>query len=181
MPTSNIKIGKLTLTSKHYFYAGSIAFLLAVLLLAWTLAIQYSSNTNSVSAAKPLETNQMIRTGNVDLKIRNVRFIKGSGMFAAPAGKQYVVFDLWVQNISDKPIQVLPSTDTYMKTMTGDVSYLSPYKLSNPFKAGELPSGEAIHGELSYIIPQDTSVNLYLDANWSGSVIPIAIQQGVDQ
>lgn len=169
---------KLTISSqKLLFYGAVLLLLITIMLLAFTLNVQ-RSNAGFVNAqpGKSYVINQTIHSGEVIMSIQSVRFEQGTKPFSAPVGKRYAVVDFWVKNISDAPIQVLPSTDTYMKNVAGDVSYLSPLPLEHAFRAGEIAPGEAIHGDLSYLVDTSDTVKLFVDARWSGIAVPILIQ-----
>lgn len=110
--------------------------------------------------------------GLVSLVIDRLEYSESSKPFTAPTGKRYLTLYLNIKNTSDKPIQVLPSNDMYVKDDQGVVYYLTPYVLADPFRAGELLPGDQIAGQLSFLVPKQGSANLYVDAAWSGKVLP---------
>lgn len=166
------------ITSKQFFLMSLGVLVVSFGLLVTTLIIQLKSEQAKV--LKPgfaYSQNQDISSGDVTVKVSNVSFDDGKSPLTAPSGKHYVVLDLSVTNRSDKPIQVLPSSDTYLKNKVGDISFLSPFTLSQPFRAGELGPSETIHGQLSYLVSKTDTVSMIIDAKWSGSAIPIQIQE----
>jgi hypothetical protein len=63
-----------------------------------------------------------ISMGDVTIEMKSISSTKGQNIFTAPKGKHYVIIELSVRNISEKPITILPSTDTYMKDSSGKVT-----------------------------------------------------------
>ncbi len=156
---------------------SAVLVLIAIILLSITISVQ---NTNAklihVRPGNAYQLKQTIHSGDVIMSVASVRFDEGKKPFAAAPDKTYAIVDLSIKNISDTPIQILPSNDTYVKNAKGDVSYLSPFPLEQPFRAGELAPGEQIHGDLSYLINKADTVKLYVDAKWSGIAVPITLQ-----
>jgi hypothetical protein len=113
--------------------------------------------------------------GQAKFNITNLKYSNGEGRFVAPANMHYVIFDFSVENTSDKTIAILPANDTYMKNSEGVVSFLTPYGLEKPFRAGDLLPHEKITGQLSYLVKKNESQKLYVDSVWSGALIAIAI------
>ncbi len=95
--------------------------------------------------------------------------------FKAPSGQHFIVVDFSVVNRSDAPINISPSTDTYIKTADGQVNYLSAYQLNQPFHSGQLLPGEAVRGQLSFLAPDKAHPEFYVDAIWSGGTIPFML------
>jgi hypothetical protein len=116
-----------------------------------------------------------IESGKVQTTINSMRFEQGTGSMAAPAGKQYLILDVSLTNTSNNTVAILPSTDTYIKTTDGKVYFLTPYALEQAFRAGDLRVGDKITGELSYLVPKDTSYTMYIDSVWSGGVISVRL------
>lgn len=167
-----------TLRHNNYFWLSTLLLVAAVTLLLATITLQHNQYvaTHAVPST-PHAVNQTFKAGNSEITVRNVSYTDGTMPFIAPENKHYVIFDIKIKNISLKPIQVLPSSDMYMKDTSGTVSLLSPYSLTDPFRAGELASGEAIHGQLSYLIAKKGEVKLFIDAKWSGAAQPVLIQK----
>ncbi len=170
-PGINIK------NAESLFKISIVFFLISVTLLIVTLSYYHNHPGNTLSATpqKPISINQAISMGLVEMKVSSVRTSDGSQPFIAPKDKQYIIVDLSIKNKSDKPIQVLPSTDTYVKDSQGNIVYLTPYSLANPMRAGQLLPGETIKGETSYLVSKNGTNKLYIDASWSGGVIPFAL------
>jgi hypothetical protein len=162
------------------FWAGLGLCLLACFLLLLALRAERNAATSynrPVSVQKPFSIGQTIRMGSASVKVSDVTFGGTQATSTAPAGKQYLVLQLTVQNFSDKPINVMPASDMYVKNSTGQVSYLTPYRLKSPFRAGELPPGEKISGQLSYLVDTNQNAQFYIDSIWSGGVVPIALRK----
>lgn len=163
--------------SKLMFYISALFLLIAIVLLSITLRVQqYNQALIHAKPGSAYAIQKQIHSGEVIMSIEGVSFQAGKQPFVAPEGKHYAIVDFKVKNVSDRPIQVLPSSDTYMKNTAGDVGYLSPYAIRQPFRAGELAPGETIHGELSYLVDTSGTVKLIIDAKWSGIAVPIVIQ-----
>ena len=162
------------------FYMSVGFMLVSVVLLVFALQAEHRSTANLRHVAVsqvPFEANQNINMGSATLRVSNVTYADGSAHFSAPAGMHYLILDLAVKNYSDKPINVLPASDTYVKASDGKAIYLTPYELASPFRSGELSPGEQITGQLSYLVPTAAkSLKFYVDAIWSGGVVPIAIK-----
>lgn len=158
-------------------FLGSLVMLIVSLtLVTIALAIQHSDNTLRVSHVQaPFHANQSVTMGSAVLSVGTPRYDTGSNVFAAPSGSRYMVIDLTVKNISDKPIQVMPSTDVYAKDAAGHVVYLTPFVLAHPFHAGELLPGDTVTGQLSFLVQKSAPYNIYVDGAWSGGVLPFDV------
>lgn len=165
-----------TLTKRAVF----VVFIacLATLTLSYALFVQsrYNLKHQTVSVKqKPFSIDTDYQIGNATIRISNIRLEPGQAPFIAPTGKQYVILDVVVINRSDAPINVLPSSDMYVKDSNGSIAYLTPYVTPSPFRAGELLPGDKIKGDVSFLVPEGTLV-LYVDAVWSGGVVPILLR-----
>lgn len=129
----------------------------------------------SASVQIPFKLNQEVRMGSAVVTVSNPAYSKGSLHFTAPQGKHYLLVAVTIKNFTERPIVVSPSTDIYLKDKVGTTTYLTPYELANPFHAGELPAGEQTTGQLSYLVSDKTNPNMYIDAAWSGGVLPISL------
>ena len=127
-------------------------------------------------AQAPYAVGQQITQGAVAISVDAVDWRAGSAPFIAPDGTQYAVVGITATNRTETPIQVLPPSDVYVKAADGTIVYLTPDMVENPFRAGELPPGETIKGQLSYLVKNDTAYNLYIDAGWSGGVLPFRLR-----
>jgi hypothetical protein len=156
------------------FYASIALCVLSFVMLLAALNIEQRRTSDS-TPQKPFTTGSTIKQGMVAMSVDSVSYNAGTGAFTAPKGKHYAIISFTVKNRSDQQINVLPSSDTYMKDSAGNVVYLTPFTLDEPFHAGELPPGEQVKGQLSYLVPENTPMKLYVDAIWSGGVIPITI------
>ncbi len=163
------------LSSAQLFYINSALLATSLVLLGLALWVQ-NSEKNPVVPFSGYSKGVTVTMGSASVKVDKIETSKGAGRFKAPDGTHYLIVNLTVKNTSDKPINVLPSTDTYVKSPAGKVTVLTPYSLSNPFRAGELLPGEQISGQLSYLVPENGAQKLYIDASWSGGVIPIELQ-----
>jgi hypothetical protein len=157
--------------TRFMFVSSLVLFAISVVLL-----------TAAVYSAVPHKTRQAVYqpgteivNGQAKFSIKNLTYTNGEGRFVAPANKHYAIFDFTVENTSSKTIAILPANDTYMKNTAGVVSFLTPYGLENPFRAGDLLPHEKITGQLSYLVNKNESQKLYVDAVWSGALIAIAI------
>ncbi len=161
------------------FWLSVVTLIASFSILFYSLVYVRQQPTVVISALPqtPIAANQTVSMGVVDMRVSDVRANAGRKPFTAPQGKEYTIVTLYVKNRSDAPIQVLPSTDTYVKDSGGNIYYTSPNTLSNPFRAGQLSPGESIKGELSFLTPTDVSLKFYVDAIWSGGVIPFALDK----
>ncbi len=148
--------------------------MIAISLLSLTLWVQHVDSGPAPFAGYQPGTS--ITMGATNTKLDSVTSADGTSIFKAPAGKHYLIIELSVKNISEKPINVFPSSDTYVKDVSGTVAYLTPYSLAQPFRAGQLLPGDTIKGQLSYLVAKDTVQKLYIDAIWSGGVVTFAVQ-----
>lgn len=145
------------------------------LLVITTRRLSHQPTRKAAQPAAPFAVASDISSGLVTVTVESVQFAGTQGNFVAADGEHFVLIGLKVRNNSDQPIQILPSSDTYLKDASGHVTYLTPYRLDNPFRAGELPPGETVRGELSYIASTVGQHKLFIDAKWSGSVLPFKI------
>lgn len=164
-------------TIEGLYFASIVLLIFSFFVLGTTLLIKVSDNNNSVnvSTQEPFKVGEQITTGQVSITVTSVDYGGGSEPFIAPEGMQYAVVRLNISNRDIKPISIAPTIDTYIKADDGKVSYVSPYALKDPFRAGELLPGESIQGDLSYLVKKDVSLKYFVDSIWSGSSIPIKI------
>lgn len=158
------------------FYASIVLFLLAGCMLIAAYIQEQPPTQKEANPQQPYSAGVTIKQGSVAMTISDLHYDNGNGVFTAPADKHYLIFTFTVKNRSDRQVNVLPSSDTYVKTTAGKVIYLTPFTLDNPFRAGELPPGEQIQGQLSYLVPKNETSKFFVDAIWSGGVIPFAIK-----
>lgn len=166
-----------TLTRRQSGFVLGVGALMVICGLVLTLSAQRGSSSRQLpaKAQMPYAIGRVINQGAVTFTVNSVVYRPGSGSFTAPAGSRYAIIEIAVTNRSDAPVQVLPSSDIYLKTASGDVAYLTPYTLDRPFRAGELPPGETIKGELSYLVSEQQTYGLYVDGGWSGGVLPFSL------
>lgn len=150
----------------------------SVILLSIAISVQHrDENAKSLptvqSAFKP---GTQVNMGAVSIKVSDITYSDGHQPFAAPNGKQFVSMYLDVKNNAEKPLNILPADDMYIKNSTGDISYVAPFIATEPFRAGELLPGEQIRGQLSFLVPKSGSLKLFVDAVWSGGVLPFEIR-----
>ncbi len=160
------------------FYLSVGLLVLSLLTLSGALIVQHNY-PHALSAAARVEgyaLNTPISMGLVTMEITKVSYSAGQPGFAAPADKHYAIVDFKVKNNADHPINVLPSSDIYIKDTAGNVSYLTPFALERPFKAGAVLPGEQAQGQLSYVATKTGELKLYVDGIWSGGVVPFKVQ-----
>lgn len=169
----NKKSTKLKLQNKQQAIA---TFLVIVSLFFFSASLYvFQASKPKVYEYGIYKTGTAIATGSVNTVIQSLKTEKGTGPTAAPAGKKYLIIDISFTNTSKKSVQILPSTQTYIKDANGRVYYLTPYALEQPFRAGELLPGDTITGELSYLVPEATSYTMYIDSIWSGGVVSVRL------
>jgi hypothetical protein len=160
-------------------------FYVSVSLLLLALGLSFSAviiNRQSQKKAVPINQFSGVKIGTPvtmgvsTMELTKVSFSDGQPGFTAPEGKHYVIVDLLIKNNADHPINVLPSSDTYIKNEAGKVSYLTPFVVDQPFRAGGLLPGEQIKGQLSYLVDKTVSLKLFIDSIWSGGVVSFKIQ-----
>lgn len=160
------------------FYTSVGFFVLALVMLIWALIVQQNS-PKTMTAAVPMSgysVHTPVTMGLASMEFTDVAFSDGQPGFTAPSGMHYIIVDFMVKNNSDRPIDVLPSNDTYAKDQAGNVSYLTPFGLKQPFRAGLVLPGEQIKGQLSYLTKKTGAVKIYVDSIWSGGVVPFKVQ-----
>jgi hypothetical protein len=173
MPISK-KTPKKLLTDKQFLLASLVILLFSIIVLGLSLKTQHDTRRLygfSANQSTPFKIGQQVNMGAVGISVKKVSYPSGQKPFIPPSGKQYAVITLDIKNRTDKPINIAPASDTYIKDSSGNVSYLTPYALGNPFRAGELPPGEEIVGDLSYLVPKTAQNKFYIDAIWSGGVL----------
>lgn len=119
--------------------------------------------------------NTPITAGSATVTINKISYSQGQGSYSAPAGKRYAVLNITFKNNAASSIAVLPANQIYLKDTNGKVYYLTPANLNEPFRAGELLAGDKITGELSYLIPNNITYQLYIDSIWSGGVVSVQL------
>jgi hypothetical protein len=161
--------------TKFMFYSSLVLFVSSFVFLVAALQIESATTPKQTTQALYTPGSQIV-SGKAQFQIDNITYSNGSSHFAAPEGKQYLILSFTLKNVSKETISILPANDTYVKDSNGNVYSLSPVGLDNPFRAGELLPGDTITGQLSYLVPKDTPLKLYIDALWSGSLIAIAVK-----
>jgi len=164
--------------AQHLLMLSGALFVSSVVLFSATLVYFNKSKqlrTTTYASSQPFSTGKPVRMGKVEVTLSNVHFEAGSPPFIAPEGSTYVLAELSIHNTTDAPLQILPSVDTYVKSTDGSVSPLAVYAYQSPFRAGELPVGETIRGEVGYLVKKDAAAKLYVDATWSGGVLPFKL------
>ncbi|MBL8121871.1 DUF4352 domain-containing protein [Candidatus Saccharibacteria bacterium] len=162
------------LKTEQWLFVGTLVLFVASLI---TLGIAQSivqKRTHVPYAG--VAQGKAITVGSSTITIQKVVHKPGTSHFAAPGGYEYLIVTLRVRNNSEKPFNIAPSIDTYTKTSTGKVAYLTPYELAEPFHSGTILPGESTEGELSYLVPKQASYKFYVEASWSGGVVPFMIQ-----
>lgn len=164
--------------AQRLFVASLVLLTIAVgLLSVAAYKIYHLPPAHQSTPATPFALDTVVSGGQVKVKISAVRYgLSSQDSTAATDDMHYIIMTLAITNTGDTPIQVLPSKDTYIKDSEGHVLFLTPYNLDNPFRAGELPPGESIQGELSFAARKSEHYTFYIDALWSGSVLPFAIR-----
>lgn len=163
-------------SAQRLFLLSLGTLFLAVILLAQAYRVEHRAlSITATVPSSPVKKGELISMGAVQLRVDKTQYKEGESPFKAPAGKRYAIISIYIKNKSDKPVQVLPSNDIYLKDDSGELAYISSFNLDQPFRAGELSPGEGIKGDLSFLISQDGVYKLYVDAPWSGGVIPLQI------
>jgi hypothetical protein len=160
-------------SSRAFFYCSVAILLLAMVLLSIAIHTERCGQASTKTTA--FSVGQQIISGQGTITISTVKHSSGSAHFKAPADSEYLILNLKVNNNGTKPINVLPAADTYLKDTSGNVVYLTPFELSQPFRSGELLPGEQIQGQLSYLVKKSKSYALYIDSTWSGRLIEIKL------
>jgi hypothetical protein len=170
----NPKPQEAALKSRKLFYISLILLATSCALLGLALRAEYrAALLRPAESRAPFSLGHDITSGDATMSLSNPTYADGTGMFAAPEGKHYLIVDFSVKNISDKSINVMPASDTYVKAADGTLSYLTPYTLKSPLRAGELPAGDVIKGQLSFLVAKSQPVKFYVDSIWSGRVVQI--------
>ncbi len=162
----------------RFFYVSVVLCISAFTMLLMAIVITYDNRAGEITyeASKPFLTNESVRMGSTEILISNVRRTEGMKPFVAPEGYEYVIATVALHNISDTPIQVIPTLDLYLKSNQGEVSYLSMYGHKAPLDAGELPAGDRLQGDVAFMAKRGEQAKLYIDAAWSGSTLAFDLQ-----
>lgn len=166
------------MNSLKLFYLSTGLLAMSIILLITAVIVQRHTQTNQILPAPAVGygVGEVVPVGSAEVQVAKITFSNGQPGFTAPADKRYLIVELTVKNNANQPIDVLPSSDTYIKNTAGHVSYLTPYGLKQPFRAGKLLPGEQITGQLSYLTAKKGSLKLFVDSIWSGGVIPFKVQ-----
>jgi hypothetical protein len=155
-------------------FAGSVVlFTISFTLL---LAAIYIAGERTHVPFAGVEPGKPVSSGISTTTITNIQRSNGKKPFAAPSGYEYLILTLTVRNNSEEPFDALPTTDTYIKTSEGHVSYVTPYTLAQPFHSGQILPGESTTGELSYLVPKNSAYKFYVESGWTGGVVSFMIQ-----
>lgn len=172
-------------TKKHSFELSgqrfdTKLFIASVILFIVSLTVLFVSNMVVADQTRVpyagISPNTAVTTGVSTLKVTEVLRKQGAKPFIAPAGYEYLVLTLSVKNNGETPIDVLPTADTYVKTADGNVSYLTPYTLKNPFHTGKILPGESTAGELSYLVPVGATYKFYVESDWTSTAVPFMLK-----
>jgi hypothetical protein len=163
-----------SIKTNHLFLVSVVVLLLSIVLLATSLWIQH--NTAYLAPVKGYPQNVKVSAGEVAVRVDSVSTTSGSGIFKAPSNQQYIIVGITIRNITQKPINVFPSTDIYLKDPNGNITSLSIYNLDHPYRAGELLPGDQVSGQLSYLVSKGIEQKLYVDGIWSGGILVFDVQ-----
>jgi hypothetical protein len=168
--------------SKQPLFSTTNKQQLVSLLLVAIALVSFTASFYLYQASKPkvyeygiYQPGTPVQTSQANVIINTIHTEKGSGSLVAPQGQTYLLLNVTFKNTSDKTISVMPSTQTYIKTADGTVYYMTPLLLEHPFRAGDLKPGDMITGEVSYLVPENTSYTMYIDSIWSGGVVSVRL------
>ncbi|QQS69893.1 DUF4352 domain-containing protein [Candidatus Saccharibacteria bacterium] len=155
-------------------FAGSL--ILFTISLAMLLAAVSIAGERTRVPFVGMEIGKPVTSGVSSMTVTNVQHTSGKKPFVAPLEFEYLLLTLTIKNNSEKPFDVLPTTDTYVKTSSGEVSYVTPFALTRPFRSGQVLPGESTTGELSYLVPKNTAYKFYVESGWSGGAVSFMVQ-----
>lgn len=158
---------------KKLFVGSLVLFTVSFTLLLTTIFITGERTRVPFAGVEP---GKPISSGISTTTVTNIRRSNGKKPFAAPSGYEYLILALTVRNNSEEPFDALPTTDTYIKTSGGHVSYVTPYTLAQPFRSGQILPGESTTGELSYLVPKNSAYKFYVESDWTGGAVSFMIQ-----
>jgi hypothetical protein len=158
---------------KKLFVGSIVLFIISFMVLLTAVYITGERNRVPFAGAEP---GKPISSGISTTTVTNIQRSNGKKPFAAPSGYEYIILTLRVRNNSEEPFDALPTTDTYIKTNEGHVSYVTPYSLVRPFHSGQILPGESTAGELSYLVPKNSAYKFYVESDWTGGVVSFMIQ-----
>jgi uncharacterized protein with FMN-binding domain len=160
------------------FYLSVVLLLFAIASLVSAYIVQQNTSkpSNSSVPFSGYSLNTPVTMGVTTMEVTKVSFSDGQPGFTAPADHHYAIVELTIKNNADHPIDVLPTSDTYVKDQTGKLSYLTPFVVDEPFRAGSLLPGEQVKGQLSYMTTKTGPLKLFIDSIWSGGVVSFKIQ-----
>ena len=148
-----------------------LLFILVLSIIMFSTSLWIQHKTVYLAPVKGYPQGVKVNGGYAAMRLDSVSTTTGSGIFKTPSSQIYLIIGITIKNISAKPINIFPTTDMYVKDKNGNLTYLSIYDLTNPFRAGELLPGDQISGQLSYLIPKNSLQKFYIDAIWSGGVV----------
>lgn len=79
------------------------------------------------------------------------------------------------KNNSEKPFDVLPTTDTYVKTSSGEVSYVTPFADAPISKWASTARG-VNDGRIKLPCSKNTAYKFYVESGWSGGAVSFMVQ-----
>lgn len=170
------KLSVLDFSPRQLFIGSLVLFMLSVVTLAIATFITSDSSIKNAKPQNPFALGKSVSQGLATVTVSNVRKSAGTQPFVAPEGEQYVTVELTVKNNSDSAINITPTNDTYIKRDDGTISYMTMNNLAHPFRAGALPPGEQIKGDISYIVSTEGSYRFFVDSIWSGGVLPFSLR-----
>ncbi|MFZ2513960.1 MAG: DUF4352 domain-containing protein [Candidatus Saccharimonadales bacterium] len=171
--TSDVKRRPRWNFEKKLFSASVLLFAMSFVAL---LAAVSTANERTRVPFAGVETGKPISSGVSTITVTNIRRTSGKKPFVAPNGYEYIILTLSVRNNGEKPFDLFPTSDTYVKTNNGEVSYIAPYSLEYPFRSGQVLPGESTTGELSYLVPKNTAYKFYVESGWSGGAVSFMVQ-----
>lgn len=174
--TSKVSSADAVIAARKLLRSSAILCFLAVVMFVSAIVITIRRPAQIVyNPAIPYPRERAVESGSAIVTLGSVTYTDGQPPFQAPEGFQYVVINMKVKNNSAQPIQIIPTTDTYLKDSQGQVVTMAVFSVEHPFRAGELASGDTLQGELAYLIKRDTAYKFYIDALWSGTVLPFSL------
>ncbi len=99
-----------------------------------------------------------VKLGDLELTVNSTRFEKGDGFWEPKEGHKWLVFNVSVKNVGEKPI-IVTSLGMFKvyddQNYSCDITFFTTGKVKKPVD-GELAPGRIMRGELCYEVPLES-------------------------
>lgn len=170
--TSNANLRKAS-RPKRNWHKVTILGIAVVSLLNIAMTASWSSirKNQIVSSGAVLGANVIAKQDGVQIYLGKTEFEEGKiPSFKPNVGNVFLVQKVTINNDTEKPINFLPSIQTYIRDKEGSIYTMRPTMVTpEPFEAGTIAAHSIRSGNLTYEVSKRlVGLKIYFDSGWGG-------------